>query len=177
MPFLTKTYRYGRLVHAAQAGDEEAFAKLFENTKQKLFAYAVIKSSGREDAVDLVEETYIELWRALPTFNYRSDNEFMGFLFLILKRKLIRYHEQRKETTVLEDDVKDPTPLPKPDEYGVHDLLTKLRPEYAEVLELRYWSDLKFTEIAAFMNEKQSTIKTWHRRALKELNNLLKEYA
>lgn len=176
MGFSPKTYRYGRLIERAQAGNEEAFAKIYERTHQKLFAFAVARSRSREDAVDLVEETFVDLWRSLSTFSYHSDNEFMGFLFLILKRKLIRYYQQQKDTDTLEEDIADPSPPPATDEYGTHDLLSKLRTEYAEVLELRYWSGLQFAEIAATMHEKPSTIKTWHRRALKELHTLLEDH-
>lgn len=176
MTLLPTTYRYGRLVKKAQNGDEEAFRKLYERTNQKLFAYAASRCKSREDAIDLVEETFVDLWRALSSFIYYSDSEFTGFLFLILKRKLIRYYQQQKDTASLEDDILDPTPPPKHDEYGVHELLSKLRPEYRDVLELRYWSGLHFNEIASTMEEKTNTIKTWHRRALKELTTLLHEH-
>lgn len=176
MVFLLNTYR--SLIKKAAAGDPQAFRTLYDRTHQKLFGYALARMNDREDAIDLLQEVYLDLWRALPAFEYRSDREFMAFVFLILKRKLVHYYQKLHPTEALqEDSATVATTDQLPDQYGLHALLPKLRREYAEVLELRYWSDLKFDEIASVLQEKTSTIKTWHHRALQELDTLLQEYA
>lgn len=177
MVFFTNTYRYRSLVTKAQAGDPEAFRRLFEKTHQKLFGYAAARMRSRADATDLVEDTFVDLWRSLAKFDYRSDREFMAYLFLILKRKLAHYYRtnNNNETAELKDNMGATTDTGR-DEYGFETILKQLKPEYREVLQLRYWSDLKFDEIAAIMEEKINTIKTWHRRAIQELHKILNEY-
>ena len=75
------------LIDDSRKGDQKAFRVLFDTLSNRLFTYALSHTRSRDEALDLVQETFIDLWSALPKFNYKNDESFYGFVFLILKRK------------------------------------------------------------------------------------------
>ena len=75
------------LIASAKKGDKEAFQGIFDMLSDRLFTYALAHTRNRDDALDLVQDTFIDLWNALHKFQYKNDESFFGFVFLILKRK------------------------------------------------------------------------------------------
>lgn len=167
------------VVLKAQKGDAQAFQLLFDETHNKLFLYTVGHVKEREDALDIVQETYVDLWTSLKRFQYRSHDEFMGFLFLILKRKLARHYDRQKKhsTLSLKEEIIIENDYTIPGEFDyVAGMLDELRPKYKELLQLRYWSELSFKEISEVMKVNINTSKVWHHRAMKELSQVMKKY-
>ncbi len=60
------------LLGKAQNGDVDAFAELFESLRSRVFAVA-LRVVGPDDADDVVMETYLKAWQAIPRFNRRSS--------------------------------------------------------------------------------------------------------
>ena len=66
-------------VREAAKGDHAAFRAVFDAGNDKLFRYFLGQVGSREEALDLLQDTFIDLWRALPRFRYRTADEFWGF--------------------------------------------------------------------------------------------------
>jgi len=158
------------LVKRAKQGDEDAFHELFKQLSDRVFCYAHSRVSTRDDAIDVVQETFIELWKSLKTFQYRSEEAFYGFVFIILKRRSIKYYKTQHETLPLDEEIVDEQYEVEREDYR-HLLrhVNALAEKYQELLKLRYWSGMKFREIAGVLNIKETTAKVWHHRALREL--------
>lgn len=157
-------------VEEAQQGNAEAFRAIFELISDNLFSYALSHTGSREDALDIVQETFIELWSSLAKFFYKSPQAFYGFVYIILKRRLYRYYKKARPSVELEErHMTECYEMDTEDYRYLYKFITKLREPYQELLRLRYWSALSFREIAAFMNIKEVTAKVWHHRAVKEL--------
>ena len=60
-----------KLIAKAQEGDMDAFAVVFEEYRTMCYAVAY-RLAGPDDADDIVMETYLKSWRAIPKFNQRS---------------------------------------------------------------------------------------------------------
>jgi len=166
------------LLRDAQQGSTEAFRAIFEHLSPRLFTYVFSRTSHRDDALDIVQETFIELWRALSNgFRYNSDEQFYGFVFVIAKRKLYRYFKSKRVTNPLNEHTIQETYEAEFDDYqSLFKHLNALTAHYRELLQLRYWSDMTFGEIASVMNVKEATAKVWHHRALKKLQILMQSY-
>jgi len=159
-----------RWVGEAQQGNAKAFRAIFEMLSDNLFSYALSHTKTREEALDVVQDTFIELWGSLSKFSYKSPQAFYGFVYIILKRRLYRYYKKARPTVELEEShLTESYEMNVEDYRYLHKFITKLREPYQELLRLRYWSSLSFREIAAFMNIKEVTAKVWHHRAIKEL--------
>ena len=166
------------LVHEAQNGNATAFRGIFEHLSDRLFGYTVSHTSNRDDALDIVQDTFIDLWHGLSKFEYRSDEAFYGFIFIILKRKISHF---RTKTSMHQQLPLDENIIPQTYQVETEDYryltrhINALDSEYQDLLKLRYWSGMTFAEIAAVMNIKETTAKVWHHRALEELRSQLVE--
>jgi len=60
------------LVGAAQAGDADAFGRVFEMLSGKLHRQAFFLTGDEHQAVDLLQETMIEVWKHLRRYNGRA---------------------------------------------------------------------------------------------------------
>lgn len=167
------------LVSDAKNGSHDAFRLIFEALNDRLFAYAASRTSSREDAADITADTFIDLWRALKNFEYRSEEEFMGFVFKIVKRKLAALYRTKSPTISLE---LEEGAIPASYEMEIKDYrpvlahIKELAVNYQELIRLRYWSDLTFREIASLLGTNEATAKVWHHRAIKKLQTNMVNY-
>ncbi len=165
-----------KLVQSCIQGDVESYHKLYNALHRQLFGFIVSRTNNREDAKDILQDVFIDLWRALPKFSYKSDKQFYSFVYTIIKRKLARYYNSNIDTVEFDDDyISENYESVNNDTILLLRLVRKLKPKYREVLELRYWSDLTFADIAKLLNTKETTVKVRHHRALKMLHVLTKE--
>ena len=56
------------MVRAAQAGDAEAFASLYDANVSRVYALCLGLAGNREDAAELVQDTFVRAWERLHTF-------------------------------------------------------------------------------------------------------------
>ena len=174
-------------VQKAAQGDRAAFRAVFDAGNDKLFHYVWGQLKNREEALDVLQETFIEIWRALPKFRYRSEEEFWGFVFTIARRKIFASRKRsarRKHIDVVDNNSLDllsaentehiPT-YPDNHHLLLH-ALAKLGETSREILKLRYWSELSFKEIALATETSENAAKVRHHRAIKELQTYLPKH-
>jgi len=71
------------LVQSARQGDTEAFRQLFEVNKRKVFAIAFRYAKNKEDAEDILQETFIKAYQALDKFHTNEGTSFTSWLYRI----------------------------------------------------------------------------------------------
>ncbi|KKU79634.1 MAG: RNA polymerase sigma factor [Parcubacteria group bacterium GW2011_GWA2_47_7] len=165
----------------ASTGDREAFRGIFEAANDKVFRFLLGQFHDRDQALDTLQDVFIDIWKGLPRFRYKSDEEFWGFVFLVARRKVYacrkNAHKQpvplERETLEFLHEETLPTSSPHEDYRILESALTKMGTISREVIALRYWSELSFKEIALAMNTTENSAKVRHHRALKELQTYL----
>lgn len=162
-----------RQVLLAQEGNAQAFRELFDALSDKFFGYTVSHTNDRDAALDIVQETFIDLWKALPRFHFRGDEQFYGFAFLVLRRKVAHFHRRRKTVSLEDTGEVAVDPAPAEDYRHLKRTVEELPPSYAEVIRLRYWSSLSYAEIASSLSISENTAKVRHHRAVRLLENIL----
>jgi RNA polymerase sigma-70 factor (ECF subfamily) len=141
----------------------QAFADLFEPLRPAMFSVAY-RLVGPDDAEDVVMETFLKAWQALPTFGGRSSME--TWLHRIAHNcavDALRSRDRRKDRPRREGDTDQdalanlPDPAQKrPDEQVAQNetarevvaVLDELPPEHRATLLLRYADGLEYSEIA-----------------------------
>ncbi len=70
-----------KLVQAAQGGDKRAFAQLVEKYEQRVYNLARKMMRDQQDAEDVLQETFISVYRNLQ--NFHGDSSFSTWLYRI----------------------------------------------------------------------------------------------
>lgn len=92
MAELTEADRY--LLQRIASGDAEGWRQLVERYQGRLLAFARSRLSRKEEAEDLVQDTFIAFLEGLK--NFRENASVETFLFTILRRKLIDFFRGRQ---------------------------------------------------------------------------------
>jgi RNA polymerase sigma factor (sigma-70 family) len=168
------------LVLSSTEGDEYAFHLLYERLSDPLFKYVLSRTKDRDDALDILQDIFVDLWKALENFSYESEGEFYGFVFTITKRKLGKHYKQKRPTELFDENIlehSESRDVELADDIRVlMEAVSKLKDTYRTVIELRYWSGLTFGEIGKLLQEKETTVKVRHHRALKMLDDIISTY-
>jgi len=151
------------LVSRARAGDAKAQAELVERHRQALFFLALQLTGSREDAMDVAQEALLRFFKTLHRFDCRRP--VRPWLFQIVRnrvvdlyrRQRVRRHEsldvtdaEGYATVELVDTRADPERDAARSELRVRILeaLNGLSPIQREILVLRDYQDLAYSEIA-----------------------------
>ena len=161
------------MVLESTKGDTQAFRFLYEECKDGLFAYIRRRVGTREDALDILQDTFTEVWKCFKDkgFAYSSDPEFMGFITTIARRRIARFYRFRMPTVSLED-----LEIADEEREGISDILKaieKLNSSDQELVRLHYFEGLPFKAIARLLESQENTIKVRHHRAIAKLKEIL----
>lgn len=90
-----------RLVKRAARGDRDAFDDLVARHRDRVWAIALRMCRDRDDAEDVLQETFISAWRSLDGFGGRS--EVTTWLYRIAVNKSHDVIARRRPTTALDE--------------------------------------------------------------------------
>ena len=175
-------YSEEQLIHAAQSGDREAFALLYEANVEQVYRYLLRKTGQPADAEDVTAEVFIRAMsmRSLPSFEIRGA-PFIAWLLRIAHNIAINYMKQRsrRKETFLQDSAigsyDDPVDLALQrvafDEVSIQmETLTSLQ---RQVLDLRFLRQLSIAETADQMSRSEKAVKFLQHSALRALRRRL----
>ena len=188
-----KAMRDYQLVLAARdKGDQRAYADLMRLYREPIYMLLLRMTHNPTEADDLTIETFGKAFCQLHT--YTPKNTFSTWLFSIASNNGIDFiRRQRLELVSLsslsvrnEDDQYE-YPLPSDNPNPEQQLITKqrcerlrevvkqLKPRYRKVVEMRYYDELSYEEIAEKLQLPLGTVKIQLRRAKALLAEILKE--
>lgn len=164
------------LIKDVQGGNEDAFRAIFDRLSARLFAYVLSHTSHRDDALDIVQETFIDVWKGLPRFQYKSDEQFYGFVFVVLKRKIYKRHRNMRATVSFDEEIIHESYEMKMEDYRhLQKHIGKLGEPYQDLLKLKYWSGMTMRDAADMLGITETTAKVRHHRAIKKLQAMLEQ--
>jgi RNA polymerase sigma-70 factor, ECF subfamily len=175
------------LVRQALAGSQAAYQDLVTRYATPAVNLATRMVRDRAVAEDLAQEAFLRAFERLST--YDQQRRFVSWFFQILHNVTIDYLRRKRPTMVSLDDLEEighpavdtpsaqGSPAAQAEQaalaHAVEAALTSIRPEYREVVVLRYREDLSIQEIAEIMGVPVGTVKTYLYRARKELTSIL----
>ncbi len=176
-----------RLALRAQGGDRRAFGQLVERFQRPVFNVIIRMARDPDLAEDLAQETFVRAFRRLATYN--PEYRFSSWIFRIAHNLTLDHFRRRRLDSVSLDtpveaggaslgtlflaDEASETPLEGVERANLAAALERaldhLRPEYREVILLRFREDFSYEEIARIMGLPLGTIKTFLFRARKTM--------
>jgi len=152
------------IVTAIRQGDANAFAELVRQYHGPLLALAYQFTGQREDAEDLVQETFIAAYRDLPTL--REAEKLRGWLHAILRHLGLRWRARRRPEEPLDERMAAP---PAGEDTAVFEAMQRLSAADREMLVLRYLNELDFKEIGGVLGISAHTAEVRCARARQRL--------
>ncbi|WP_420560605.1 RNA polymerase sigma factor [Tepidicaulis sp.] len=172
------------LIARIAAGDEKAFAALYETFEKRLFAFIRSKLNDPHEAADILHEIFMDVWRKAGKFEGRS--KVSTWLMSIAFHKTVDRLRKKKGTHVALDDeafeIADEGPgaadiLQSAQEAAhVKTCLDKLPDVQRLVLHMAFFEELSYARIGEVMDRPEGTIKTrvYHaKQAMKKCLGLL----
>ncbi len=171
----------------AKNGKQSAFNYLLDNFWREVYGFQLKRTEIENDAEDITIQTFSKAFNKIHLF----DEKYKFSTWLITISKNIHYDFLRKKKSSIilnssqeEDDrvynILDDTPSAEDNLINEQNLakllkdIKKLKPHYQEVIQLRYFQELSYNEIALEINEPISNVKVKLLRARKLLAEIIK---
>lgn len=182
-----------RLALLASRGDRDAFRKIVEDNKKKIFYLAYDLTGSTQDAEDLSQEVFIKAYRSIDKF--RGDASLSSWLyritvnaFLDIKRK--KSYNAEKQQDALDEGLasdpvfeqssanRDPEKHAESKQIQMHidQALEHLSPRERTVFIMRHYQGQSGKEIGASLGISTGTVKSLMSRALNKLQKVLGSY-
>lgn len=184
-----------RWIQNAQKGDAESFERIVIAYQQKIFNLAFRLLGDKEEAEDLTQEVFLNVYKHLSSF--RGDAQFSTWIYQValnhcrnrfkyLKRRFYQSTESLDDPLQggegdLERELPDEADVPEEALHRrqvqrlVQRAVQRLRPDYREIIVLRDIQELSYQEISEVLGLPEGTIKSRLHRARWELKELLAE--
>ena len=173
-------------IEKAKIGDQVAFTFLLDFYWNEVYGFMLKRTENETDAEDITIETFSKAFDKLATYN--PEFQFNTWLIAIAKNVHIDILRKKKSSLFVEitdeDDyqaynIADTTPSAEDKlitEQNLSQLLQyikELKLHYQEVIQLRYFQEMSYQEIANQLDEPLSNVKVKILRAKKLLAEII----
>ncbi|HIZ85256.1 MAG TPA: sigma-70 family RNA polymerase sigma factor [Candidatus Coprenecus stercoravium] len=158
-----------------------AFNLLVRKYSRSLYWHIRRAVLNHDDADDLLQNTLIKAWRHLPEF--REDSRLYTWLYRIATNETINFLRSKRLKTMfsMSGHERELTESLKADPYfhgddimaRLYGAIAKLPPRQKMVFNMKYFEDMKFTEIAGILDRTTGSVKASYHQAYLKLRHLL----
>ena len=159
-------------------GEQSAFAELYDLFASRLYRYLTVRLSSADDAADALQEVFVRLARSRQQFATRDGN-LAGYIFAMAHNEAARLlgkrSQQRKIAAARSIGIGDVTYGDQSAETtdSVQFALAAISDDQREVVTMKIYGDLTFSEIAEATGLPQGTVASRYRAALVRMRELL----
>jgi RNA polymerase sigma-70 factor, ECF subfamily len=172
------------LAEKVMSGDIDAFGAVYDRYASALLRHLSYRTPNREIAEDLLSKTFLKVWEYVRSG--KKISYLRQFLYTTATNALTDFYRRKDSSDVLSEDMTD---YDRPDENdrttvmldGEYDrlaldrALSKIKPEFRDVLVMRYIDELEMKEAAAALGVSANAVYVRTHRALKALKKAIQE--
>lgn len=166
-------------INRCRAGDKEAFRSVVERYQAEAIGHAVAILGNREDAMDAVQEAFIDAFQGLDRLDL--TRRFYPWFYVILRHrcyKLAAGRNRREVSSTDELEVLAPVANIRPeDTMLLEQAMFELPAEDRELITLRHLDGLSYQELAERLEVPQGTIMSRLYYARKKLRARLERHS
>jgi RNA polymerase sigma-70 factor, ECF subfamily len=175
------------LLDRVARGETAALRTLYEEHAPRAMAIAIRVLRDQTEAEDVVQETFLELWRRAAQFDTRKGGAVAWVVTIARSRAIDRMRSSGTAARAVEGASREGLPQPqlvpsdhaerRRDEVRVAAALAELPAEQRQTIELAYFEGLSQSEIASRTGSPLGTVKMRVKLAMSKLAALLKTVA
>lgn len=166
------------LADKVSRGDVDAFAAVYDRYSPALLRHLLYRTPSREVAEDLLSKTFLKTWEYVHSG--KKITYLKQFLYATAQNALVDHYRRKDANDVVSDDMEE---YDRPDERDhaavfvdreldkteLDSHLSKIKPEFRDILVMKYIDELEIKEIAKMINATPNAIYVRVHRALKAL--------
>lgn len=158
----------------------KGFDLMMKTYGKRLYLYIRRLVVGEQDAEDVLQETFINVFRFIRTF--KNDSKLYTWLYTIATRECLKFYKQKKlvlkgfddngqwlaHVLYAENSIKAETILLK-----FHEAILKLPEKQRLVFNMRYFDELSYEAISTITQSSVSSLKTNYHYAFEKIKTQL----
>jgi len=174
-------------IQNAKQGNQTAFTALLDIYWTEVYHFILKRTENETDAEDITIETFAKAFDKLT--QYKTEFAFNTWLIaiaknvhidLIRKRKIndivnLNENEDYLYDTLADEDTLEDQLIYEQNLTTLKHCIKQLKPHYQQIIQLRYFQERSYNEIAEIINEPLNNVKIKILRAKKLLTELIKE--
>ena len=179
-----------RLIALYVDGNNEAFDMLIDRHKDRVYSYILHYVKNPELADDIFQETFVKAIVTIKQNRYVENGRFSAWITRIAHNLIFDYFRKEKSENLQSTDAGDINILNRKElseatvedhiilsqiETDIHRLIMALPENQREVLQLRYFKDMSFKEIAMLTNVSINTALGRMRYAILNMRKMAQE--
>lgn len=175
----TKDRAIEKCIEKLALGKLDAMDKLYSLIKTDVYAFALTKCQNRDDAEDVMQDTFIQIYKYAK--RYEAMGKPMAWIFTIVTNLSLRKIAIGSRTSAITDEMSEELADNKEFEIDVvnseflKELMGILTQEEQEIIVLHIVSGMKHREIADILDLSLSTVLSKYNRAIKKMKSYAKE--
>lgn len=176
------------LIKKAQKGNQSAFTSLLDVYWSEVYHFILKRTENETDAEDISIETFAKAFDKLAS--YKDEFSFNTWLIAIAKNVHIDLIRKRKNNqtinldedeeyffnTIIDEDTLEDQLIFEQNLATLKVCIKQLKPHYQQIIQLRYFQERSYNEIAEIINEPLNNVKIKILRVKKLLTELIKKH-
>ncbi|WP_338764553.1 sigma-70 family RNA polymerase sigma factor [Bernardetia sp. ABR2-2B] len=166
--------------------DSKNFRFLYEANYEAIFRFLYRKANDEALAADLTSQTFIKALQNIQKFEYKGV-PFSAWLYRIASNEFLKYYRKQKKMPVysleeetakkltnFSEELADERQQERIDQ--LKKILEKLKPKDMQMIELRFFEDKSFKEIAFILETTESAAKMRTYRIIEKIKESVSNY-
>lgn len=178
----TTPYSETELVLLLKAKDQRAYNYLYDNYSGALYNVIVKVLGTREEGVDVLQESFIKIWKNIGNYDVNKGKLFTWMLQITRNTAIDFTRSGPAQKDKLTNRLENDSPIMEQNKFtflsmdhlGLNKVIDGLRVEDKQIVDLAYFKGYTQQEIAHKLAIPLGTVKTRARKALIQLKNILK---
>jgi RNA polymerase sigma-70 factor, ECF subfamily len=170
------------LAEKVTRGDADAFSEVYDRYAPAILRHLSYRTPNKETAEDLLSKTFLRAWEYVR--GGKKITYLKQFLYATAQNALVDYYRRKNSSDILSEDM---TEYDRPDENDrtvimldrdfdkarITEALAKIKPEFRDVLVMRFIDELEIKEVANALEITPNAVYVRVHRALKALKEVM----
>lgn len=176
----TTTMSQEELQRLIDNNDERALSFIYSRYSKSLFAVIANLIKEREEAEDVLQETFVKIWKNISTYDQSKGRLYTWMLNIARNSAIDKLRSKgynNSKSNLSEGSfinlIQDRRLMMRVDTIGIREFVKKLKPKCIQLIELLFFKGYTQQEAAETLEIPLGTVKTQNRSCINDLRNFM----